>query len=112
MGLALIVRICRLHAAKQFQLERQHNQYGDHRSYLSRAAGAPAEAWLFIGPVNLRKVTPDAGFVIKNGSQNMADLNFYHFYHTPGNYKATFLGGRVSIDESNLTPHNIEISVQ
>lgn len=76
------------------------------------AAGAPAEAWLFIGPVNLRKVTPDAGLVIKNGGQNMADLNFYHFYNTPGNYKAIFVGGRVSIEETSLTPHSIDISVQ
>ena len=76
------------------------------------AAGAPAEAWLFIGPINLRKVTPDAGLVIKNGGQNMADLNFYTFYNTPGNYKATFVGGRVSIEETSLTPHNIELSVQ
>ncbi|QEC41509.1 DUF5017 domain-containing protein [Pseudobacter ginsenosidimutans] len=76
------------------------------------AAGAPAEAWLFIGPINLRKVTPDAGLVIKNGGQNMADLNFYTFYNTPGNYKATFVGGRVSIEETSVTPHNIDISVQ
>lgn len=76
------------------------------------AATAPAEAWLFIGPVNLRKVTPDIGQVIKSGSQNMADLNFFYRYNTAGNYNATFSGGRVSIEESSLTNHTLNLSVQ
>jgi len=76
------------------------------------AATAPAEAWLFIGPVNLRKVTPDIGQVIKSGSQSIADLNFYYRYNTAGNYKATFSGGRVSSEESSLTNHTLNLSVQ
>lgn len=76
------------------------------------AAVAPAEAWLFIGPINLRKVTPDAGLVVKNGGQKTDDLNFYYFYNTPGTYKASFVGGRVSIDENDLAVHNIDITVQ
>lgn len=76
------------------------------------AAGAASEAWVFIGPVNLRKVTPDAGQVIKSTSQNMGELNFYYPYQVPGDYKATFLGGRVSIDESSLTPHIINLTIQ
>lgn len=74
------------------------------------ATGA-AEGWAIIGPINLKKVTPDKGTPIKTVSQNMADLNFSHQYTTRGTYQATFYGGRVSIDENEQQAKTITITV-
>lgn len=75
-------------------------------------ATAPAEAWLFIGPVNLKKVVPDNGVPVKTPSQKIEDLKFIYLYPGSGTYNATFVGGKVSIDESSLTEKIIPITIQ
>ncbi len=76
------------------------------------AATAPAEAWAIIGPINLKKVTPDIGMVVKTVSQNMAGLMFNYRYSSVGSYNAIFTGGRVSSDESEYTVDSIKIVIQ
>lgn len=75
-------------------------------------ATATAEAWTIIGPVDLKKVTPDVGTVIKTVSQSMGDVRFSYRYTMPGTYEATFHGGRVSIDENEKEAKTITITVQ
>lgn len=75
-------------------------------------ATATAESWAIIGPIDLKKVTPDIGAVIKTVSQNMGDLRFSYRYTTPGTYQAAFYGGRVSIDENEQAVKTITITVK
>jgi hypothetical protein len=71
-----------------------------------------AEGWAIIGPVDLKKVTPDVGTVVKTVSQNMDDLRFSYRYTTPGTYEAAFYGGRVSSHENEQTAKTMTITVQ
>lgn len=75
-------------------------------------ATEPAEAWTIIGPVDLKKVTPDLGQVVKSGSQNAADVRFNYTYNTPGIYNAVFLGGQVNIDQNEVSTQAIQITVE
>ncbi|HUP10922.1 MAG TPA: DUF5017 domain-containing protein [Niastella sp.] len=73
---------------------------------------AVAEAWAIVGPVDLKKVTPDVGAVIKTTAQSIADVQFSYRYTTPGTYEATFYGGRVSLNENEQEAKSITITVQ
>jgi hypothetical protein len=75
-------------------------------------ATATAEAWTIIGPIDLKKVTPDVGSVVKTVSQSIDDVRFNYRYTTPGTYQATFYGGRVSIDQNEQAAKTITITVQ
>jgi hypothetical protein len=75
-------------------------------------ATAVAEGWAIIGPVDLKKVTPDVGAVVKTASQSIDDLHFSYRYTTPGTYEATFYGGRVSLNEYEQEAKTITITVQ
>ncbi|KAI9432247.1 hypothetical protein F5148DRAFT_1295811 [Russula earlei] len=66
----------------------------------SAASAAPAEAWTIVGPIDLRKVTPDLGVVVKTVSQSSGGLTYLYKYPTTGSYNATFTGGRISISDS------------
>lgn len=70
-----------------------------------------AEAWAIIGPVDLKKVSPDLGTAVKSVSQNIADAQFSYRYMTAGTYEATFQGGRVSIRENDQDIKRITITV-
>ena len=76
------------------------------------AATAPAEAWVIIGPIDLRKVTPDAGVSIKTVSQTPGDLLYMYKYIAPGTYQAVFSGGKISAGESNYSTKSFTITVQ
>lgn len=76
------------------------------------AATAPAEAWVITGPIDLKKVTPDAGVAVKTVSQTAADLKYIYKYGTAGTYQAVFSGGQVSAGESNYTTKSFSITVQ
>jgi hypothetical protein len=75
-------------------------------------AVAVAEGWAIIGPIDLKKVTPDVGAVVKTASQSMDDVKFSYRYNTPGTYEATFYGGRVSGNENEQEAKTITITVQ
>lgn len=74
------------------------------------AATAPAEAWAITGPINLKKVTPDAGIIV----QTMANAvgSFSYAYATPGNYQAVFVGSNVNRDKQQSVERQLTISVQ
>lgn len=76
------------------------------------AATAPAEAWVIIGPLDLKKVTPDIGMPVKNASQKADDLIYNYMYTAPGKYNAVFTGGKISLRESQYTTKPVQIIVQ
>jgi hypothetical protein len=74
------------------------------------AATAPAEAWAITGPINLKKVTPDAGIIV----QTMANAvsSFSYAYATPGTYQAVFVGSNANRDKQQSVERQLTISVQ
>lgn len=76
------------------------------------AATAPAEAWVMIGPIDLKKVTPDMGLPVKNSSQKTDELKYNFIYPVAGSYKAVFTGGKISTRESEYSTNPIQIIVQ
>lgn len=76
------------------------------------AATAPAEAWVMIGPIDLKKVTPDMGVPVKTVSQSTADLLYNYIYTVTGEYKAVFSGGKISQDETAYSNNEFQIIVK
>lgn len=75
------------------------------------AADAAAESWVFIGPVNLKKVVPDLGKAVKNPTVKLDDFIFRYQYGTPGTYKANFEGSINSIEGSSSSVKSLELTV-
>ncbi|MBC9929842.1 DUF5017 domain-containing protein [Chitinophaga qingshengii] len=73
---------------------------------------APAEAWVFMGPLNLQKVTPDAGVPIKNVGENMSKFPYNYQYTTPGTYKATFVGANINKDQQKSVVKTLDITIR
>lgn len=73
---------------------------------------ADCETWAFVGPIDLKKVTPDAGVSIKAVTQNMSDLNFIYKYPKTGTYDATFIGGKINRDKQNYITRSVQLIVQ
>jgi hypothetical protein len=73
------------------------------------AATAPAEAWTITGPINLKKVTPDAGVVIKT----MADLkpSTTYTYQSRGNFEATFVASEANADQQQSSMKKVSLTV-
>ncbi len=72
------------------------------------AATASAEAWVFSGPIDLRKVTHDLGIIVKDMTTKAGTYSYN--YNAPGTYIATFVGSNTSVygvveklDEIQLT---------
>lgn len=78
----------------------------------STGSAAPAEAWVLLGPIDLKKVTPDMGVQVKNASQKIEELKPIYQYAAVGVYNAVFAGGKVSIDESQYTTKSFQITVK
>jgi hypothetical protein len=76
------------------------------------AATAAAEAWVVMGPLDLKKVTPDAGIPVKNTTQKAGDVNYSYMYAATGQYNVVFAGGKISVDESEYTPKSFQITVK
>jgi hypothetical protein len=76
------------------------------------AATAPAEAWVMIGPIDLKKVTPDMGVPVKNVSQSTVDLFYNHIYTAAGAYHAVFSGGKISAADNAYTTTSFQITVK
>jgi len=70
------------------------------------------DAWAIIGPINLKKVTPDVGTVIKSISQITKDLKFNYIYPSKGRFNATIVGGNTSINFQKLVNKKFIITVQ
>ncbi|MBZ4191414.1 DUF5017 domain-containing protein [Niabella beijingensis] len=72
----------------------------------------PAEAWVFIGPLNLTKVTPDVGVPLKNASENISGSVFGYQYQSTGQFDAVFEGGLADIKQIQLVTRPVRITVQ
>ncbi len=70
------------------------------------------DAWAIIGPINLRKVTPDVGTVIKGLSQNLRDLKFTYKYPATGDYKATFEAAKTNSSVQRYESKELNLKVQ
>ena len=68
------------------------------------------EAWAITGPINLKKVTPDAGIVL----QNMAEYvpSFKYTYAKTGNYEAVFVASNANADQANKIEKKIAITIR
>lgn len=73
---------------------------------------AAAESWCLIGPLNLRKVTPDIGMGVKVGTEKASDKEFDYTYPSRGTFNATFVGGSVSIEDMRYVSKSISITVE
>lgn len=74
------------------------------------AATAPAEAWAITGPVDLSKVTPDAGVPIKS---IIAKLGTYNYsYSQAGTYNAVFVATNTTADDAKTIVKQIPVTVK
>ena len=71
-----------------------------------------AEAWVFIGPINLRKVSPDIGLPIKASDENINGSIFSYQYQSKGVFDAVFTGGRVDIEKETQISKSIRINIR
>lgn len=78
----------------------------------SAGAATAAEAWVLLGPVDLKKVTPDMGVQVKNTSQKAEEVRPIYQYPAAGVYNAVFAGGKVSIDDNEYTTKSFQITVK
>jgi hypothetical protein len=78
----------------------------------SAGAAASAEAWVILGPIDLKKVTPDIGLQVKNVSQRTEDLKLIYKYATAGTYNLVFSGGKISREEEQYTTKSFQITVK
>jgi hypothetical protein len=74
------------------------------------AATAPAEAWAIMGPVDLRKVTPDAGVGIKEISALVKSYAATVSYPA-GNYTATFVASNNTVDGRSVAVKQLPITI-
>lgn len=74
------------------------------------AATAPAEAWAIMGPVDLRKVTPDAGIGIKEISALVKSYAATVSYPV-GNYMATFVAANNTVDGRSVAVKQLPINI-
>ncbi|WP_316813111.1 DUF5017 domain-containing protein [Pedobacter heparinus] len=74
------------------------------------AATAGAEAWAILGPIDLRKVSPDAGLPIKDVNKLMksyADATGY----TEGKYKVTFVASNNTVNGTSDVVRQLPIAI-
>lgn len=74
------------------------------------AATAPAEAWAIMGPLDLRKVTPDAGVGIKEISAQVKSYTATVGYPA-GNYTATFVAANNTVDGRSVAVKQLPITI-
>jgi hypothetical protein len=74
------------------------------------AATEPAEAWAITGPINLKKVTPDAGTVIQNIANYLPSYSYV--YSKPGTYEAVFVASNINASTQNSVVKKMAVTVQ
>lgn len=73
---------------------------------------ADAESWAILGPVDLRKVTPDAGVGIKVVTALLGNYSSSGAYSLPGEYKATFVGSNNSVNDNSTLVKQVPITIK
>lgn len=74
------------------------------------AATSAVEAWFVTGPVNLKRVTPDAGIPIQTIS-NYVPFTTYT-YSKSGTYDAVFVGSNINVNKENSVPRKLAITIK
>jgi hypothetical protein len=74
------------------------------------AATAAAESWAIMGPVDLRKVTPDAGLGIKEITALVKTYTSTVVYPV-GTYKATFVASNNTVDGTSVVVKQLPITI-
>jgi hypothetical protein len=74
-------------------------------------AKAPSEAWAFVGPINLKKVVPDVGVLIKSPTQNISGVPFTYKYESKGTFNAVFIGGSLDINQTSFVQKPLKITI-
>lgn len=70
-----------------------------------------SENWAIIGPIDLRKVTPDLGLPIKMISENMEKFPFKYQYPAAGSYEATFEASNANAGGVKSAVQSVKITV-
>lgn len=73
-------------------------------------ATASAEAWAIVGPVDLRKVSPDAGIGIKEITSKLINYTATTVYPA-GNYKPTFVATNNTVDGTGAVVKEIPVAI-
>ncbi len=73
-------------------------------------ATASAEAWAIVGPIDLRKVTPDAGVGIKDITAKVTNYTAATVYPV-GNYKPTFVATNNTVDGTSAVVKEIPLTI-
>jgi hypothetical protein len=76
------------------------------------AATDSSENWAIVGPIDLKKVSPDMGVPIKMISENMQKFPYSYQYLTKGNYQATFVASNVNADAEDHAVRTVNVNVQ
>jgi hypothetical protein len=72
-----------------------------------------AETWAILGPIDLKKVSPDKGTSIKKYSENMSAFPFVFKYEdVTGDFKPTFVASNSSKDEQSQKTKTLSISIK
>jgi len=71
----------------------------------------PVESWAIVGPVDLRKVTPDAGIGIKEITAQLTNYTSLPVYTTAGTYKATFVASNNTVSGSSVVVKELPITI-
>ncbi|WP_345953989.1 DUF5017 domain-containing protein [Mucilaginibacter sp. PAMB04168] len=70
-----------------------------------------AEAWAIIGSINLRKVVPDVGVLIKNPTQSLSASAFTYKYAAKGSFNAVFVGGSIDVNREKFVQKSVKVNV-
>jgi hypothetical protein len=73
------------------------------------AATSAVEAWIVTGPVNLKKVTPDAGVPIQTIS-NYVPFTTYT-YTKSGTYNAVFVGSNINVNKQSEASRKLAVTI-
>ncbi|MEJ7736880.1 MAG: DUF5017 domain-containing protein [Chitinophagaceae bacterium] len=78
----------------------------------SDTTAVATEDWVIMGPVDLSRVLPDDGVVLKAITENMNKFPFRYQYRRVGSYEATFVATNANRDASETIVKKVTIVVQ
>lgn len=73
------------------------------------AATAPAEAWAIMGPIDLNRVTPDAGVSLKAIAATLA--SYQYIYTQAGSYNAVFVASNTTVNGAKSAVKTVLLTI-
>ncbi|MFL9484958.1 DUF5017 domain-containing protein [Chitinophagaceae bacterium LWZ2-11] len=73
-------------------------------------AAVATEDWIIAGPIDLTRVIPDGGIVVKDITQQKT--NYSYQYLRPGSYTATFFSANANRDRQDTLTRSINLTVK